>query len=70
MSNRRVVVTGIGAITPIGNNLKDYWSSLKKERVERDQLHFSTLQTLKQNLHARLKILTRMILLIGNRLEN
>ena len=28
MSNRRVVVTGIGAITPIGNNLKDYWSSL------------------------------------------
>ena len=28
------------------------------------------IQTLKQNLHARLKILTRMILLIGNRLEN
>ena len=28
MSNRRVVVTGIGAITPIGNNLNDYWSSL------------------------------------------
>ena len=28
MSGRRVVVTGIGAITPIGNNLKDYWQSL------------------------------------------
>ena len=28
MKNRRVVVTGIGAITPIGNNLNDYWSSL------------------------------------------
>ena len=28
MSNRRVVVTGIGAITPIGNNLNDYWNSL------------------------------------------
>ena len=28
MTNRRVVVTGIGAITPIGNNLKDYWASL------------------------------------------
>ena len=28
MKNRRVVVTGIGAITPIGNNLKEYWSSL------------------------------------------
>jgi 3-oxoacyl-[acyl-carrier-protein] synthase II len=27
---RRVVVTGIGALTPIGNNLNDYWSNLKK----------------------------------------
>lgn len=26
---RRVVVTGLGAITPIGNNAKDFWSSLK-----------------------------------------
>ena len=30
MKKRRVVVTGIGALTPIGNNLKDYWSSLIK----------------------------------------
>ena len=28
MNTRRVVVTGIGAITPIGNNLKEYWSAL------------------------------------------
>lgn len=27
--NRRVVVTGIGAITPVGNNAKDTWESLK-----------------------------------------
>lgn len=27
--NRRVVVTGIGAITPIGNNAKDTWENLK-----------------------------------------
>jgi 3-oxoacyl-[acyl-carrier-protein] synthase II len=26
---RRVVITGIGALTPIGNNLVDYWTSLK-----------------------------------------
>lgn len=26
---RRVVVTGIGALTPIGNNLNEYWTNLK-----------------------------------------
>lgn len=28
MSSKRVVVTGLGAITPIGNNVSDYWTSL------------------------------------------
>ena len=28
MSDRRVVVTGIGALTPIGNNLNEYWRAL------------------------------------------
>jgi len=28
MKSRRVVVTGIGALTPIGNNLQDYWEGL------------------------------------------
>tara|TARA_B100001287_G_scaffold180692_1_gene152343 strand:- start:65 stop:1306 length:1242 start_codon:yes stop_codon:yes gene_type:complete len=28
MSERRVVVTGLGCITPIGNNKEDFWSSL------------------------------------------
>lgn len=26
---RRVVVTGLGAITPVGNNLREYWEGLK-----------------------------------------
>ena len=29
MKSRRVVVTGIGALTPIGNNLNDYWKALQ-----------------------------------------
>tara|TARA_B100000768_G_scaffold107333_1_gene99594 strand:- start:27 stop:1280 length:1254 start_codon:yes stop_codon:yes gene_type:complete len=29
MKSRRVVVTGMGALTPIGNNLNDYWRALK-----------------------------------------
>ena len=28
--DNKVVVTGIGALTPIGNNLQDYWAALKK----------------------------------------
>ena len=29
MKSRRVVVTGMGALTPIGNNLQDYWKALQ-----------------------------------------
>ena len=28
MQNRRVVVTGLGALTPIGNNVEDFWTAL------------------------------------------
>src|ERR1700744_6447744 len=28
MQLKRVVVTGIGALTPIGNNVQDYWGGL------------------------------------------
>ena len=28
MKPRRVVITGLGALTPIGNTLKDYWNGL------------------------------------------
>jgi len=29
MTDRRVVVTGIGAVTPLGNSLHDFWSNMK-----------------------------------------
>lgn len=29
----RVVVTGMGAITPVGNDVDTFWNSLKRERV-------------------------------------
>jgi len=28
--SRRVVVTGLGALTPIGNNVSDFWNNLLK----------------------------------------
>lgn len=30
---RRVVVTGMGVISPIGNNLDEFWNSIKEEKV-------------------------------------
>ncbi len=32
MSKRRVVVTGIGAVTPLGNNVADTWQGMKEGR--------------------------------------
>ena len=31
--SRRVVVTGMGAVTPIGNNVKDFWENIKKGTI-------------------------------------
>lgn len=30
MSKRRVVVTGLGAITPIGNSVDEFWASIRQ----------------------------------------
>ena len=31
--SRRVVVTGMGAITPIGNSVEEFWQGLKSKKV-------------------------------------
>ncbi|MGN0402713.1 MAG: beta-ketoacyl-ACP synthase II [Acetatifactor sp.] len=30
---RRVVVTGMGAVTPIGNNIEEFWNGVKQEKI-------------------------------------
>ncbi|MCH8568281.1 MAG: beta-ketoacyl-ACP synthase II [Balneolales bacterium] len=43
MSVRRVVITGMGAITPIGNNIDEFWEGLKAGRSgARTIEHFDT----------------------------
>ena len=42
MELKRVVVTGFGALTPIGNNANEYWESLVKAQVEQLQLLFDS----------------------------
>lgn len=40
---KRVVVTGLGAITPIGNNVKDFWEGIKEGKCGIDEItHFDT----------------------------
>ena len=33
MNKRRVVVTGLGAVTPVGNNVEAFWESVKAGKV-------------------------------------
>ena len=36
--SRRVVVTGLGAVTPIGNNVDDFWAAVKAEKIGFDHI--------------------------------
>ena len=31
---RRVVVTGLGVVTPIGNNVEEFWDGIKNNKME------------------------------------
>ena len=31
MEKRRVVITGMGAVTPIGNNVETFWKNVKQD---------------------------------------
>ena len=31
--SRRVVVTGLGAVTPIGLNINDFWNGIKEGKI-------------------------------------
>ena len=53
MELKRVVVTGLGAITPLGNTVESYWDGLVKVRVLPDPLLDLTPPISKLNLPAR-----------------
>ena len=41
--SRRVVVTGMGAITPIGLNIEEFWAGVKEGKIGFDEItHFDT----------------------------
>ena len=52
---RRVVITGIGAITPIGNNVKEFWEGIKTSKCGIDKITLFDTNGYKVNLAAEVK---------------
>lgn len=52
---RRVVITGIGAITPIGNNIEEFWNGIKTQKCGIDEITRLDTSDLKVKLAAEIK---------------
>ena len=70
MELKRVVITGLGALTPIGNTVDEYWDSLKAGVSGAAKITRFDAESLKRNLPARLKTLMLMITLIAGKQED
>lgn len=53
--NKRVVVTGLGAITPIGNNVEEFWKSIKENKCGIDEIKQFDTTEFKVKLAAEVK---------------
>lgn len=52
---RRVVVTGLGAITPIGNNVEEFWNGIKEEKIGFGPITYFDTEDYKCKLAAQVK---------------
>jgi 3-oxoacyl-[acyl-carrier-protein] synthase II len=52
---RRVVVTGLGAITPIGNNVGEYWNGIKESKNGIDEITLFNHENLKVKMAGEVK---------------
>ena len=52
---RRVVITGLGAITPIGNNVEEFWDGIKEGKCGIDQITAFDTSDFKVKLAAEIK---------------
>lgn len=53
--SRRVVVTGMGAITPIGNSVEEFWNSIKEEKIGFDKITYFDTTEYRAKLAAQVK---------------
>lgn len=54
--SRRVVVTGLGAVTPIGNNVDDFWAAVKAGKIGFDHITKFDTTDYKCHIAAELKV--------------
>ena len=52
---KRVVVTGMGAITPIGNSVEDFWNSVKAQKIGFAPISYFDASEYKAHLAAEVK---------------
>ena len=52
---RRVVITGLGALTPIGNNTEEFWNSIKEGKCGIEEIKSFDISNFKVKLAAELK---------------
>ena len=52
---RRVVVTGLGAITPIGNTAEEFWQGIKDGKCGIDEITYFDTTDFKVKLAAEVK---------------
>lgn len=66
MSKRRVVVTGLGAVTPVGNNVQAFWESVKTGKVGIGEITRFDTADFKVKLAAEVKDFNAKIIWISN----
>ena len=47
---RRVVITGMGAVTPVGNNVNDMWEAVKAGKCGIDKITHLIQKTVQSSL--------------------
>ncbi len=55
MSKKRVVVTGLGAVTPIGNSVPEYWQGLKNGKIGFGKISYFDTENYRVKLAAEVK---------------
>ena len=53
--DKRVVITGLGAITPIGKNVEENWNSIKEKKCGIDEITLFNTENFKTKLAAEVK---------------